>query len=128
MNRKYTYVPFDTLVFKEYSFFSEFWKVVSNTKRIKPLTYVEFQMTRLYYSFDEIIDAITELCIKGHWRRYRSLYEALNALNVKDVMFYERNNKGNNSKQGKFIYHRKGKRTTLYRKEYFNEAIRTLFY
>ena len=115
MSRKYTYVPPDTTAFKEYKELLLFLKAIG--RRIKPLTYVEFQMTRLYYSFDEIIDAITELCIKGHWRRYRSLYEALNALNVKDVMFYEGNNKGSNSKQGKFIYHRKGKRKTLHRKE-----------
>ena len=115
MGGKYVYIPIDTLVFKEYAIFSDFWKVTGKTRWIKPLTYVEFQMMRRYYSFDELIDVITELCIKEHWRKYESLYMALNELNIKKEIFYERNHKGSNCIKSKFVHHRKGKRKGLHR-------------
>lgn len=123
---KYIYIPPDTTAFKEYKVLSSFLNTIG--KRIKPLTYVEFQMMRRYYSFDEIIDFITELCINGNLREYESLYMALDMLNPTKEFFYEGNHKGYNSKQSKFVHQRKGKRKALHRKKQPNEAIRTVFY
>ncbi len=128
MRGKYVYIPIDTLVFKEYAIFSDFWKVTGKTRWIKPLTYVEFQMMRKYYSFDELIDVVTELCIKEHWKQYESLYMALNELNTKEEIFYERNNKGSYRIKSKLVHHRKSKRKTVHRKKQLNEAIRTVFF
>ena len=126
MDGKYIYIPSDTAVFKEYKVLSSFLNAIG--KRIKSLTYVEFQMMRRYYSFDEIIDIITELCINGNLREYESLYMALDMLNPKKENFYEGNYKGYDPKQGKFVHRRKSKRKTLHRKKQPNEAIRTVFY
>lgn len=125
MRGKYVYIPPDTTATKEHKELLLFLKAIG--RRIKPLTYVEFQMMRRYYSFDKIIDTITELCINGKLREYESLYMALDMLNPIKEKFHEGNNIRCNTKQGKHVHRRKSKRKTLHRKGQPNEAIRMLF-
>lgn len=129
MSRKYIYIPQDTLAFKEYAILQAFWNSIKH-KDVKPMTYVEYQIMRRYYAFDEIIDIITDISIKGQWGEYKGLYEALKAFNNKEEVFYEgkRNNKGYNPRKSKRVHNRVRKRKGSHRERQAYEVIRKIFH
>ena len=112
MRGKYIYIPSETLYFKEYKILRSFMDEMKHIETMKPITYIEYQMLRCEYSFDDIIDFIGQIengCLR--WDVYKSIY-----ITIK-ILKNERKNKRMYPVKIKRIHDWSCKRKALYSKK-----------